>query len=191
MSECNHVPRSANAIFCLKSWEFLIFCSELRWGEGPTWLALDKKFLFHQKTWNLMKLGRWHYFTQTHFAVLFTDTPLFWVEEVGAEQKTLCQSGEGRNLCGLRRLLGKKRVMKDLVRLLSYEVGAPNCNSVWTMLFRIEATWGESTSLDCLRNVLYTLTHPRLQCLQAVTRHLLFQKWRDFPSLECNEQPPK
>ena len=34
-------------------------------GEGPTWLALDKKFLFLQKSRNLMKVGRSHYFTQT------------------------------------------------------------------------------------------------------------------------------
>ena len=41
----------------------------------------------------------------------------------------------------------KAQVMKDLVSLLSYEeAGAPNCNPVWTMLFRIEATWDESTS---------------------------------------------
>ena len=42
-------------------------------GEGPTWLALDKKFLFLQKSRNLMKVGRSHYFTQTHTGVLFTD----------------------------------------------------------------------------------------------------------------------
>ena len=46
-------------------------------GEGPTWLALDKKFLFLQKSRNLMKVGRSHYFTQTHTGVLFTD----WMDQ--------------------------------------------------------------------------------------------------------------
>ena len=75
---------------------------------------------------------------------MFTDTPL-WLEE----QKLYVNLEGPKSLWFETVTAQKAQVMKDLVSLLSYEeAGARNCNPVWTMLFRIEATWDESTALN-------------------------------------------